>query len=306
MTAAEIACALGLRRAGRDFGGQCPSCGYTSGFAVTVRNGALLYYCHAGGCSQSEIREGLQRAGLVPRNHNGQLVGRKQPSVHRERQTQPTEWLTRPNKRFQTAGDLSKAQLAALAIWRRSRSAEGTSVERYLREARSYTGPIPPVLRVAACKHPKDASSHPAMIAAVERAGEPGIVAVHRTFLHPNGIGKADLAPNKMTLGPCKGGAVRLTAAGPILAVAEGIETSLSYMQLTGTPTWAALSAGGMRSLILPENVVEVVIAADPDPVGMISARAAARRWIGEGRRVAIARPPLGFDFNDLARFRAS
>jgi hypothetical protein len=139
------------------------------------------------------------------------------------------------------------------------------------------------------------------MVAVVEHELH-GRVAVHRTFLRRDGIGKADLAPNKMTLGPCKGGAVRLRAAGPILAVAEGIETALSYMQLTGTPTWAALSAGGMRSLILPENVVEVVIASDPDPVGMIAARVAAQRWLDEGRLVAIARPPLGVDFNDLAR----
>jgi phage/plasmid primase-like uncharacterized protein len=104
-----------------------------------------------------------------------------------------------------------------------------------------------------------------------------------------------------MTLGPCKGGAVRLAPAGPILAIAEGIETALSYMQCTGTPTWAALSAGGIRNLILPDDVAEVVIAADPDPVGMIAARVAARRWLDEGRLVAIARPPLGGDFNDLA-----
>jgi hypothetical protein len=73
-------------------------------------------------------------------------------------------------------------------------------------------------------------------------------------------------------------------------------------MQATGTPTWAALSARGIRNLVLPEIAREVVIAADPDPVGLIAARAAARRWLDGGLRVAIARPPLGVDFNDLAR----
>jgi hypothetical protein len=129
-----------------------------------------------------------------------------------------------------------------------------------------------------------------------------GRVAVHRTFLRDDGCSKADLDPSKMTLGPCKGGAVRLAPAGATLAIAEGIESALSYMQHTGTPTWAALSAGGIRSLILPDNVTEVVIATDPDPVGMIAARVAAQRWLDEGRLVAIARPPLGVDFNDLAR----
>jgi hypothetical protein len=73
-------------------------------------------------------------------------------------------------------------------------------------------------------------------------------------------------------------------------------------MQATGIPTWAALSAVGIRNLTLPPSITEVVIAADPDPVGIMAARAAARRWLAEGRRVSIARPPLGLDFNDLAR----
>jgi putative DNA primase/helicase len=73
-------------------------------------------------------------------------------------------------------------------------------------------------------------------------------------------------------------------------------------MFVTGTPTWAALSAGGIRKLVLPECVREVVIAADPDPVGIIAAHSAARRWLHEVRRVSICRPPLDCDFNDLAR----
>src|SRR5271156_597415 len=68
----------------------------------------------------------------------------------------------------------------------------------------------------------------------------------------------------------------------------------------SGLPTWAALSAGGIRSLILPKEVHEIIIAADSDPVGLIAARAAARLWLAEGRHVSIARPPLGVDFNDL------
>ena len=122
------------------------------------------------------------------------------------------------------------------------------------------------------------------MVAVVVR--EDRIVAIHRTFLRADGAGKADLDPDKMTLGPCKGGAVPLAPPGPILAVAEGIETGLSYQQTTDIPTWAALSAGGIRNLVLPDIVEEVVVAADPDPVGMMAARAAAGRWLAQGRRV--------------------
>ena len=127
--------------------------------------------------------------------------------------------------------------------------------------------------------------------------------ALHCTYLAANGEGKATaIEPVKRFIGPVGGGAVRLAPATDTIAVCEGIETGLSYMEATGTPTWAALSAGGIRALILPEHVRTVVIACDPDPVGIMAARAAARRWLAEGRRVSICRPPLGLDFNDLAR----
>jgi len=73
-------------------------------------------------------------------------------------------------------------------------------------------------------------------------------------------------------------------------------------MQATSIPTWAALSAGGLQALVLPPEVREVLIAADPDLVGLKAARIAARRWHGEGRIVRIVEPPEGTDFNDLAR----
>ena len=49
-------------------------------------------------------------------------------------------------------------------------------------------------------------------------------------------------------------------------------------------------------------SVTEVIIAADADQVGIKAAHAAARRWYGEGRKVRIAKPPEGNDFNDLVR----
>jgi DNA primase len=73
-------------------------------------------------------------------------------------------------------------------------------------------------------------------------------------------------------------------------------------MQLTGIPTWAALSTSGLRNLQLPAEVEEVIIAADSDAPGIIAAHDAARRWLADGIRVRIARPPVGLDFNDVLR----
>jgi putative DNA primase/helicase len=142
----------------------------------------------------------------------------------------------------------------------------------------------------------------PALIARVDREGA-GMVAVHRVYLTPDGS-KATLEKPKMALGPIKGGAIRLAPVGPNgeLGVAEGIEDALSYMQIKGIPTWSAVAAGGIEQLVLPEEARVIYIALDKDPVGLKAAQNAARRWLGEGRRVFFAKPPHGKDWNDTLR----
>jgi putative DNA primase/helicase len=108
-----------------------------------------------------------------------------------------------------------------------------------------------------------------------------------------------------MMFGPCRGGAVRLTAPGDVLMVGEGIETCLAAMLATGHPAWAALSTSGLRALNLPGDVRDVIVLADGDDAGEEAARDCARRWKREGRRVRIARPPRGMDFNDMLMHRA-
>jgi putative DNA primase/helicase len=68
------------------------------------------------------------------------------------------------------------------------------------------------------------------MVAAVTRVPDRTPVAIHRTFLARDGSGKAPVDPQKMMIGPCAGGAVRLAPAAGTLMVGEGIETSLSAM----------------------------------------------------------------------------
>jgi phage/plasmid primase-like uncharacterized protein len=144
------------------------------------------------------------------------------------------------------------------------------------------------------------------MVAKVEHV-ERGPVAMHATYLSPNGNGKADVPKQQQraSFGPIKGAAVRLGSprAGEWFAVAEGIETTLSVAAACAMPAWAALSAGGIRSLMLPREATHVIICADHDVggVGESAARDAAARWLAEGRRVKLALPPrAGIDFNDI------
>jgi putative DNA primase/helicase len=76
-------------------------------------------------------------------------------------------------------------------------------------------------------------------------------------------------------------------------------------MIASGWPGWAAISATGIERLILPPSPVasQVLIGADHDEssTGERAARAAAARWVAEGRRVRIALPPdVGSDWSDV------
>jgi putative DNA primase/helicase len=51
--------------------------------------------------------------------------------------------------------------------------------------------------------------------------------------------------------------------------------------------------------------VHDVIVLADGDEAGEVAARDCAVRWKRQGRRVRIARPPWGPDFNDLLKGRA-
>jgi putative DNA primase/helicase len=53
-------------------------------------------------------------------------------------------------------------------------------------------------------------------------------------------------------------------------------------------------------TLRIPEDVRNVMVLADGDEAGEAAARDCAWRWKREGRRVRIARPPKGLDFNDM------
>jgi Toprim domain len=133
-------------------------------------------------------------------------------------------------------------------------------------------------------------------------------VGVHRTYLCNADGGtwhRLEGDDAKLSLGPIGGGAVQLAPAAATLLAGEGIESVLSAMILTGLPGWAGLSTSGLKAMILPAIVQNVVIVADHDEngAGQAAARKAGLRWAGEGRRVRVITPNhVGSDANDLLR----
>jgi hypothetical protein len=187
---------------------------------------------------------------------------------------------------------------AALDIWSEALPATGTMVERYLC-SRALTLAVPPCLRFhPSLRYSRDQGSWPAMVA--ERSDVEGhVFAIHRTFLNHTGQGKANLNPPRKDLGKAMGTAIRLSPVAEELMIGEGIETTLSAMQMYGLPGWAAGSAIAIRHLQLPDDVRSVILLVDNDPPGENASREAAQRWLSEGRRVRIAHSKVGNDFND-------
>jgi hypothetical protein len=285
MKAETIAKALGGRKAGGGWIACCPTHDDREP-SLSIRDandGKVLVRCHAG-CEQGQVIAALRLCGLWDEKGTCQRrfthPGRRSASNHQ------------PNR------DTRRSDVA-LTIWQAAMPADGTLVETYLISRSLHLRP-PPTLRFdAGLKHPLG-GVWPTMVALVTRGADDTPLAIHRTFLARDGAGKAPVNPEKMMLGPCRGGAVRLSPPGDVLMVGEGIETCLAAMLATGNSTWAALSTSGLRTLELPDAVREVIVLADGDDPGEAAAQECAWRWAREGRRVRIARPPQGMDFNDL------
>ncbi len=190
----------------------------------------------------------------------------------------------------------------ALKLWNASFPAENTVIEKYL-YSRGIAAAIPLDIRLLpGHRHRPSGRVCPVMLAAIRRWPSKDLIAVHRTWLLPDGSGKAPLEPEKMMLGPASGGAVQLSAPAKKMVIAEGLETALSVMQETGLSVWAGLSTSGMTGLALPDFPLaqEIIIAGDNDPAGRKAVTQAAEKWTKEGREVRLAFPPVNQDFNDL------
>lgn len=154
----------------------------------------------------------------------------------------------------------------------------------------------------------------PALVAPVVVNGQP--MALHRTYLTPDGHKAPVENPKKLTPairpGATTGGAVRLYwPPGKELAVTEGIETALAIrMACPYLAVWACVNANGLKSVLIPESVERVYIAADHDRsgTGQGAAKSLHNRLEVEGIKSAIILPPApsegskGVDWLDVAQ----
>jgi len=114
----------------------------------------------------------------------------------------------------------------------------------------------------------KKIGEYPAIIAMVSGAqGNP--VTIHRTYLTQDGKKAPVDSPKKLMSYPKDrkiiGGAIRLVDPGPVLAIAEGLETALAVMEGTGLPVWSAVNALLLENFVPQAGVNRVIVFADKD-----------------------------------------
>lgn len=182
-------------------------------------------------------------------------------------------------------GTLAEIYLSGRAIT----SLSGTAALRY--HPRSYYRPD---------EH-SPTEIRPAMVAAVtDLAGHQ--TGAHRTWLAPDGSGKADVETPRRAMGDLLGHAVRFGTAGEVLAAGEGIETVLSPRQvLPRMPMLAALSAAHLAAILFPPSLRRLYVLRDRDPAGEGARDSLVARAASFGIE-AMSLTPLNGDFNDDLR----
>jgi hypothetical protein len=284
MNAATISKVLNGRRNGNQYLCRCPVSSHGKGKgdrnpSLSIADGdkGLLVKCFAG-CDAHDVLAELRGRGLL---EDGQRCSRRREYSRAVPQPDPEP---EPDAR-------------ALELWRSAIPAKGTLVEQYLR-SRGITIDIPPTLRFIPSVDYLPRISFPAMVAAVQRPDRQ-VIAVQVTFLDPRGDRKAQVASPRKTIGRLGGGAVRLGPASNAVALAEGTETALAVMQLSGMACWASLGAARIHAIRLPPTVREVWHFPDSDGAGLTSVSKVFSAF-SPVRRVVMQSPPKGFgDWND-------
>ena len=281
MSAAGFARQLGATRRGNNWRCACPrGCGYGLSFCDGA-DGRLLAFCF-GGCTFDEIMSALVEYGLLDDDDDDDLQVSRRVTVC---QHDNAERIAHARQIYDSGVCDQR-----VAVYLGSRGIHLISqVLRFTEQAPHRLG-----------------ARLPAMLApVVNTAGEQ--IGVHLTYLRRDGGGKAALPKEyqRECRGVIHGGAIRLAEHNPgtELVIGEGVESALAAAQLFGRVGWAAVYAGGLKTMELPPDVRRILIAADNDVsgVGQRNALAAYDRWRADGRQVCIKTPPaIGTDFNDL------
>ncbi|MEM1051163.1 MAG: CHC2 zinc finger domain-containing protein [Pseudomonadota bacterium] len=192
----------------------------------------------------------------------------------------------------------------ALEIWRAALPIHGTLAETYLR-SRAIACELPMSLRYAELPYGKDSRVYPCLVACVSSPEGP-LQGIQRTFLAPDGLGKAEVPKPKLSLGSISGGAIRLGPLAADMVLCAGVEDGLSLVQELGRSVWAVPGDSNLASVRFPPFVKSVAVGGDNDASGRSSTEKAARAYDERGLDVRMFFPTHAKDFNEQLQQEAA
>jgi hypothetical protein len=309
---------VSLKRAGAALQGLCPFHDEkTPSFTVYPKKGFFICYgCQAAGDTIAFVmrRQGLDFKAAI------ELL----ESENGLRHLQHAAPVPAAPKVAQVT-DRQKLEQAQ-RIWRQSLALERDgAVDRYLR-GRCLVPPAEYGIGDAAvnagwpedlrfdprCWHYVERLALPAMVAAI-RGSDGELLTVHRTYLaqRPDGTwGKAAVEKAKLVVGTFGPGFIRLGPDADKMVGGEGIESSLSAMQLSRRSGICFVNSGRMKSVEPPFACSDFIYAADKGGKGKwgeVFAREGAKRF-GVGRKAVVRIPNMAVDkadFNDFLQAKA-
>ena len=275
-----VGASIKLRRAGSEFTACCPFHPDKSP-SFTIYDNGRRFQCFGCGASGDVLDYIGRLHGVGLREAAEMLTGGQLPSVH-----------VAPAPPCDDADRIAEAK----AIWRSAQPIAGTLAETYLR-SRAITMYIPDSIRFARLTYGKRGPLHPCLVAAVASADN-RLVGIQRTYLAPDGKGKASVSKPKLSLGRVSGGAIRLAPCAASLIVCEGLEDGLTLQQELGRAVWVAAGSTMLPNMIFPAGVREVAIGGDADEPGRDAARKTAVAFIHRGIQARTFFPIDAKDFN--------
>lgn len=273
----------------------CPFCGGRDRFRFDNKDGNGTYICNQCG-SGDGIGFVMSLRGLdygAACSEVDAIVGNKKLNIVANASDAPRELS--PEKRREMLNDLWFGAVPTEA---------GDIVHQYLASRGLDDDQYPSSIRTAANCYYSRGLNLPAMLAkVVDLDGKP--VNVHRTFIRPDGTGKADVqAPRKMMPGEIPAGAcVRLGAVQEQIGIAEGIETAFAAMHHYHMPVWSAINSTMLAKWEPPAGVTSVCIFGDNDKKfgGQAAAYALAHKLTTKGVEASVHIPEQpGTDWADI------
>lgn len=287
-----------LRKVGHEHVGLCPfHSERTPSFRVNDDKG--VYHCFGCGVHGDAISFLTELDGLSFRDAVDAITNGDIP------ETDPGE---RGARALAHTDDRKAASAEAFRQWASARNIKGTPAEIYLL-SRGIVWDVPWCVRFTWARPRFDRETGravgqlmPTLILACQDLSNK-IVGVQRVFLTKEGK-KAPMLNPKLSLGPTRGGAIRLGPIARKIILVEGPEDGLTLMpRHPDASIWVTLGTGSLPHVQLPPEVEEVSLAGDNNSGGRTAIKAGEESYNAQNKIVSSFYPDPSFeDFNDELR----